>query len=65
VRGCQHPLPTPPALTKPRLLVPLHLDSKAEVRQLHRGSFALAGQEKVLRLQGGGREDNHSRGTQF
>lgn len=38
-------------LTKPRLLVPLHLDGQAKVRQLHRGSLALAGQEQVLGLQ--------------
>lgn len=40
------------ALTEPGLLIPLHLDGEAEVRQLHRCPFALAGQEQVLRLCG-------------
>lgn len=37
-------------LTEPGLLVRLHLDGEAEVRQLHRGSLHLAGQEQVLWL---------------
>lgn len=49
-------LPGPPAhpltLTKPRLLVSLHLDGQAEVCQFHCGPFAFAGQKQVLRLQG-------------
>lgn len=57
-------LPGPPAhpltLTKPRLLVSLHLDGQAEVRQFHCGPFAFAGQKQVLRLQG----DSHQ-GTVF
>jgi hypothetical protein len=44
--------PAGQVLTKPRLLVPLHLDGQAEVRQLHRSPFALAGQEQVLGLWG-------------
>lgn len=38
------------ALTEPGLLIALHLDGEAEVGQLHRRPFALAGQEQVLRL---------------
>lgn len=47
------PAPCQPsqALTKPRLLVPLHLDGQAEVRQFHGRPLALAGQEQVLGLQ--------------
>lgn len=37
-------------LTKPSLLVSLHLDSKAKVCQLHCSSLHLAGQQQVLRL---------------
>lgn len=39
-------------LTKPCLLITLHLDGQAEVRQLHGRPFALAGQEQVLGLRG-------------
>lgn len=51
-----HPL----TLTKPRLLVSLHLDGQAEVCQFHCGPFAFAGQKQVLGLQG----DSHQ-GTVF
>lgn len=37
-------------LTKPSLLLSLHLDSKAKVCQLHRGSLHLTGQQQVLGL---------------
>lgn len=37
-------------LTKPGLLVSLHLDGEAEISQFHRSSFRLGGQEQILRL---------------
>lgn len=54
-------LPVPSAhpltLTKPCLLVSLHLDGQAEVCQFHCSPFAFAGQKQVLRLQGDSHQD--------
>ena len=41
----------PVLLTKPRLLVPLHLDGKAEVSQLDSSTLQLGCQQQVLGLQ--------------
>lgn len=37
-------------LTKPCLLIPLNLNGKAEVRQLHSRTLGLAGQQQILGL---------------
>lgn len=42
----------PLTLTKPCLLVSLHLNGQAEVCQFHCSPFAFTGQKQVLRLQG-------------
>lgn len=44
------PGPASRTLTEPCLLVPLHLDGQAEVRQLHGRPLALAGQKQILGL---------------
>lgn len=49
--GPRHPCPPSP-LTKPCLLLPLHLYGQAKVRQLHRGALELGGQQQILRLPG-------------
>lgn len=41
--------PLPP-LTKPCLLLSLHLYGQAEIRQLHRSALELRGQQQILRL---------------
>lgn len=49
--GWRMPQLGPVLLTKPRLLVPLHLDGKAKVSQLDSGTFQLGCQQQVLGLQ--------------
>lgn len=51
-----------PGLTKPGLLVPLHLDGEAEVGQLDGGSLQLGGQQQVLGLQEEGKVAEEQKG---
>lgn len=64
--GWSTPRLGPVLLTKPRLLVPLHLDGKAEVSQLDGGTLQLGCQQQVLRLReetGVGEERNPTGGS--